>query len=49
VIAITSDHTSLEIKNSIRRALNAESGQDKRTELAVAISKATGAYLMELG
>jgi len=38
-----------EIKGSIRRALSAKSRHDKRTELAVAISQATGAYLMDLG
>jgi hypothetical protein len=34
------------IKHSIRRALNVESRHDKRIELTVAISQATGAYLM---
>ena len=38
-----------EIKGSIRRALNAKSRRDKRTELAAAISQATGAYLKGLG
>jgi hypothetical protein len=33
---------------SITRALNAKSRQNIRTELAVAISQATGDYLMEL-
>jgi hypothetical protein len=37
-----------ETKGSIRRALNAESRHAKLTELAVAISQATGAYLMDL-
>ena len=37
-----------ETKGSIRRALNSESRHVKRTELAVAISQATGAYLMDL-
>ena len=37
------------IKASITRALNAESRHDKRIELTVAISQATGAYLMSLG
>ena len=37
------------IKASITRALNAESRHDKRIELTVAISQATGAYLMGLG
>ena len=38
-----------EIKGSIRRALSAKSRHDKRTELAVATSQATGAYLMDIG
>ena len=37
------------IKASITRALNAKSRHDKRIELTVAISQATGAYLMGLG
>jgi hypothetical protein len=37
-----------EIKGSIRRASNAGSRHDKRTELAVAISQATGVYLKDL-
>jgi len=37
------------IRASITRALNAESRHNKRIELTVAISQATGAYLMGLG
>jgi hypothetical protein len=36
------------IKASITRALNAKSRHDKRIELTVAISQATGAYLTSL-
>jgi len=49
-IALLNDPTTIpEVKSSVRRALRAESRHDKRTELGFAISKATGAYLMELG
>jgi hypothetical protein len=47
--ALLNDPTpTAEIKGSIRRALSAVSRHDKRTELTVAISKATGVYLMGL-
>jgi hypothetical protein len=37
------------IKGSIIRALHAESRHIRRTELTIAISQATGAYLMDIG
>jgi len=50
LIALLNDLTTTpEVKSSIRRALSAESRHEKRTELGFAISKATGAYLTELG